>query len=130
MTRFDPEQLTYVTSVTDIEELPLATESVLVSHLDDARLAALAVRLPQLRHLIADGNNHVSDAGLAQLTAFARLESLDLEWSAVTDAGLPHLAALPSLRWLDLGGCADVSASGLAALRRSRPDLEIEPAVG
>jgi hypothetical protein len=44
----------------------------------------------------------------------------------VTDAGLPALAAAVSLWWVDLGGTG-VTAAGLAALRRARPDLEVEP---
>jgi hypothetical protein len=87
----------------------------------------VVAHLPSLRHLITDGNGReVTDEGLAHLRQLPALETLDLEYSAVTDSGLILLASLPSLRWVDLGGAAGVTSAGIAALRASRPDLEVE----
>lgn len=100
------------------------TKAVFVSVLTDDKLAALSVQLPGLRELVADGNNLVTDSGLAALEGLKELESLDLEWSLVTDTGLPVLARLPSLKYVDLG-FSGVTHAGVKKLLESRPGLEV-----
>ena len=119
-----------VETIDEIRRLPADIECLLVRRLTDEKLAAIAARAPGLRHLVADAVNDVTDAGLSALVSLAQLESLDLEWSRVTDDGLSALVSAPSLRWVDLGFCPGVSASGIADLRRLRPDLEIIDTVG
>ena len=124
-TVFDPSQSRDVETLDQIRRLAVDTESLLVRRLTDEKLAAITARAPRLRHLIADGVNDVTDAGLSVLAELPHLESLDLEWSRVTDDGLVFIAAAASLRWVDLGFCPGVSPTGVADLRRLRPDLEI-----
>ena len=122
---FDPAGLLEVETLEQIRDVPAGSEGLLVRRLDDQKLAAIAAHSPQLLRLIADGSTSVTDSGLNALSAFERLEHLDLEWSSVTDAGLPLIAAVQSLRWVDLGFCTRLSAKGLGQLRQLRPDLEI-----
>ena len=114
--------------VEDIEELaalPLDTEAVLVSRLNDTKLKALA-RLPKLKRLIQGGNSQVSDEGLRVLGGIPSLEELDLEWSdSITDAGLVHLHSLANLRWLDVGFCCGVTERGVSQLRESLSGCEV-----
>ena len=128
---FDPDAFAAALVRVDGEEslasLSPDTQGIVVSHPRDALLGAVVAHLPGLRHLITDGNGReITDAGVAHLCQLPALESLDLEWSAVTDSGLSLLASLPSLRWVDIGGAAGVTSAGIAALRASRPDLEVE----
>jgi hypothetical protein len=122
---FDPSSLAHVTTLDEIQTLPELTEGIFVFGLTDEKLQAISGRLPQLRHLIADGNTRVTDAGLQSLRRFSRLENLDLEWSQITDAGLSMVAALKSLRWVDLGFCTCITPEGASGLKRTRPDLEV-----
>ena len=127
---FDPSQSRAVETLEQIHELPADAECLLVRRLTDEKLAAIAARAPHVRHLIADGVNDVTDAGLFVLQGLPRLESLDLEWSRVTDDGLIAIASAASLRWVDLGFCPGVSAPAIEDLRRLRPDLEIVATAG
>jgi hypothetical protein len=107
--------------------LPPDTEGVFVSAPDEVLFAMLAARAPGLRHIITDGNtSDVTDNAVAHLVALRRLETLDLEWSAITDASLDVLAGLPALQWVDLGSVAGVSDKAIHALRAARPDLEVD----
>ena len=119
-----------VTSEADIAALPPSTEALFVCGLTDGKLAAIAARLPGLRHLLADGNTSVTDAGLNALERLRSLDSLDLEGSAVSDAGLRMLGSVRTLRWVDLGSCRGITAAGVAALRRQRPELSVESTAG
>ena len=127
---FDRTQSRDVETMEQIRELPADTESLLVRRLTDEKLAAIAARAPHLRHLVADGVNDVTDAGLSALERFTHLETLDLEWSRVTDDGLSAIASVMTLRWVDIGFCPGVSASCVEDLRRLRPDLEIVDTAG
>ncbi|MDB4947510.1 MAG: hypothetical protein JWM27_159 [Gemmatimonadetes bacterium] len=120
-------ELASVDGLEGVAALSADTNAVFLHRPNDLVLAALAARVPGLRHLVTDGNGHeLTDRGLAHLAGLRALETLDLEWSSVTDAGLPLLAALPSLCWVDLGGATGVTAEGIARLRTTRPDLEVE----
>ena len=121
---FDPSSFARVTTIADIENLSEHTDGVFVFELNDEKLSAIALQFPKLRHLVADGNTGVTDAGLVHLRKFSALESLDLEWSKVTDAGLSSIAAVQSLRWVDLGFCEGITEQGASELQRIRPELE------
>src|SRR5947209_3281834 len=104
--KFEPDSFIRVRTIADIDILQRETEAVFVFDLSDAKLSAISARLPDVRHITADGNTSgVTDAGLASLEGLSKLETLDLEWSNVTDEGLPKIAAVKSLRWVDLGFC-------------------------
>jgi hypothetical protein len=120
-------ELTPVDSPDDLARLESDVHGLLVRRLSNQTLALVAARHPQIRFLLTDGNNSVSDDGVVAVAQLRRLEVLDLEWSRVTDAALPVIAEMSALRWVDLG-FTHVTAQGLAWLRRARPDLEIEPA--
>ena len=124
---FDPVALVRVDGEESLARAPRDTHAVLLLRPTDALVGAVAARLPALRHLITDGNGRdLTDEGLSHLRELANLETLDLEWSAVTNRGLTLVASLPALRWVDVGGAAGVTPAGIAALRASRPDLEVE----
>jgi Leucine Rich Repeat (LRR) protein len=88
-------------TVSDIESLPLTTEVLLVSSLDDEKARALT-RLRHLRTLYHDGNCRLTDPGLVTLARIDTLRVLDLEWcQTITDEGLLALRGLVNLEWLD-----------------------------
>ena len=128
--RFDVAQLTRAETLEEISALSPSSEGLFIRGLDDAKLAAISLHVPTLRHLIADGSTSVTDTGLKVLVRLNRLECLDLEWSNVTDDGLMLIASTPSLRWVDIGFCQGVSSRGVAELRRLRPDLEVVDTTG
>jgi hypothetical protein len=128
--RCDPAQLPCVETLEEIRSLSPSSHGLFVRRLDDAKLTAIAMHLPVLRHLMADGSTKVTDAGLESLAQLNRLECLDLEWSGVTDNGLLLIASAPSLRWIDIGFCEGVSSRGVAELRRLRPDLAVIDTAG
>jgi hypothetical protein len=123
---FDPSELTTVRTLEEIKALPRDTDGIFVRQLTDEKVHAIVGCCPQLRHLICDGNNRATDASFLQLKTLPKLESLDLEWSLVTDAGVRQIADMSSLQWVDLGFCEGVHGPGIAALRRTRPELKIE----
>jgi len=122
---FDPSSLAHVTTVDETQNLPAITEGIFIFELTDEKLQEISGHLPQLRHLIADGNTRVTDVGLQCLKRFSRLETLDLEWSRITDAGLSMVASVKSLRWVDVGFCKGITHGGASELKRARPDLEV-----
>ena len=66
--------------------------------------------------------SNVTDAGLAYLEGFAKLQSLNLTETQVTDAGLVHLQGLTQLQSLDLRETSVTSVKhlqGLTQLQRS-----------
>jgi len=58
----------------------------------------------------------VTDAGVAHLQGFTRLQKLTLWETQVTDAGLVHLRGLTQLKKLELGFCPQVTDAGLEHL--------------
>jgi hypothetical protein len=58
----------------------------------------------------------VTDADLAHLKSFTKLESLDLSGTPITDAGLANLEGLSELKFVNLSGTG-VSDAGLAHLK-------------
>lgn len=96
-----------------------------VPEADDAFFVAAAPALPRLASLRAA---RCAGAGDASLAALARdcpeLEELDFSGpprACVTDRGVAALRALPRLRSLSLGGCARVTAVGLAVMLAAPP---------
>jgi hypothetical protein len=72
----------------------------------------------------------VTDAGLAHLTEFKSLRTLDLWRTQVTDGGLVNLKELKGLQALYLGD-TPVTGAGADELRKSLPGCKIvarEPA--
>lgn len=91
--------------------------------LTEPGLDALAT-LKNLRHLRLNGTG-VSARGLEKLRSLVQLERLDLQGcSRIGDDVEPVLAAFPALQLVDLTGTA-VTAKGIAALRRARPDCKV-----
>ena len=119
-----------VQSEADVGVLPLEVEGVFALSLTDDLLRELAVRVPHLRYIATDGNACVTDAGLAALARFTRLEWLDLEWGRASDAGLSYIAGVGTLRWVDLSFNEQVTSAGVKWLRKIRPDLIVETEVG
>ena len=123
--QFDPDKLIRVETLAEIETFAHDTDGIFVRSLTDEKVQAIVARCPALRVLITDGNNRVTDASIPLLKTLRRLESLDLEWSAVSDASLDDVAQMPMLRWVDLTFCEGVTPSGIEILRRAKPGLEI-----
>jgi hypothetical protein len=118
-------ELVRLQTLQEIDALPLNTEAVFVSHLDDTKIEALA-KLKTLRRLIQDGNCFVTDKGMRVLGTMASLEEVDLEWGDdITDAGLVHLYGLSKLKWLDIGFCHSLTDQGIAKLQKNLPECEI-----
>jgi hypothetical protein len=88
----------------------------------DATLAVLH-RFERLQELSLDGAD-VTDAGLAALRDLRELRRLRLSRTRLSDTGLDHLKGLSALEWIDLRGTR-VTPTGLAALRRALPSAEI-----
>jgi hypothetical protein len=70
------------------------------------------------------GDGRITDAGLAHLNGFKKLEILDLQNSKVTTWGLQQLRWLPNLKTLWLGGTS-TSAMEVQRLREAIPNLKI-----
>ena len=80
------------------------TTDVATSHL---------VGMPNLKKYHA-GYNLITDASLEMLSRIKSLEELSFEGCKfITDAGIPHLTTLPHLRKFSIGGCPQVSESGV-----------------
>ncbi len=121
----DPDKLIRVETLAEIEMLAHDTAGIFVRSLTDEKVHAIVARCPALRMLTTDGNNRATDASVPLLKTLRRLESLDLEWSAVSDASSDDVAQMPMLSWVDLTFCEGVTLSGLEKLRRAKPGLEI-----
>ncbi len=93
--------------------------------LSDEGLRALAP-LVGLRELYLPECRLLTDRGLAVLTGFPDLRKLDLSGTAITDAGLATLSTSAKLEELKIYSVSGVTAEGVRALRRVRPDLAIK----
>jgi hypothetical protein len=116
------------------------------TNVTDAGVKQLA-RLVELHHLRLSVTA-VTDAGLRDVARLRTLQWLNLESTQVGDAGVKELLRLPALRILHLGGTqvtdaglmdlakltslrivrlprSKVTANGAAALRTSRPDVDV-----
>ncbi len=87
----------------------------------DAGFASLA-KLPKLKRLYADFLPNVSDTGMRALAKSPSLELATLGNSPLTDAGLAALSACQSLKSVRVGQ-TKVTAAGVAAFRKARPDV-------
>ena len=72
----------------------------------------------------------ITDRDLAAIGGLTSLRELWIIGSPVTDEGLRHLSSLKSLNKLSLGGCKEVTTSGLAHLRGLPiQSLQLDPCV-
>lgn len=60
-----------------------------------------------------------------QALAPSQLETLSVENTQIDDSGLKSLESIKSLRKINIQGCKNITGQGLAALKSSRPDLEV-----
>jgi hypothetical protein len=90
----------------------------------DADLAGLC-ELRALRALVLNGKQ-VSDEGLRTVARLPQMTALALLGNTCTDADLRHLEAMRGLRVLNVVGCPNVTAEGVARLRKALPDCVIE----
>jgi F-box/leucine-rich repeat protein 16 len=86
------------------------TTDVATSHL---------VGMPNLRKYHA-GYTLITDTSLELLGRIKSLEEVSFEGCKfITDAGIPHLATLPHLREVSIGGCPNVTPSGMTGFASS-----------
>jgi hypothetical protein len=106
-----------------ITELDLSRSGVTDGQLDVVgRLTNLAV--------LKLGVNAITDAGVRYLANLTKLRVLNLHGNAaITDASLDTLAALPTLTKV-YAWRTGVTADGVEAVRRQRPDLHFDLGVG
>ena len=67
----------------------------------------------------------ISDKGLRTVSELRELHHLDLCSTGVTDEGLRHLKLLSNLEELDLRDCPDITAEGVARLKKALPNCKI-----
>lgn len=142
-TDFGPTEYSYLSELPYLEELVLEgirlsdevcrsliqlrqIRSLHISccHLTDARVQAL-LTLTNLRELGLYGEGKpLTDGCLKDCKKLAHLEKLSV-LGCMTDKCLEHLQELPRLRKLDITS-PNVTAEGIAAFRKLRPDVAIE----
>jgi beta-lactamase regulating signal transducer with metallopeptidase domain/5-hydroxyisourate hydrolase-like protein (transthyretin family) len=112
----------HLAGLTRLEELDLQG-----SHLSDAGIAALA-NLKQLRTLYvvdaAPGGGAITDASVACLVGFTRLEHLGLQNTRVTEDGVRRLLELKGLKDLTVSSSA-LSEAARQRLQKQRPGLQL-----
>lgn len=86
---------------------------------------ALFANLPQMDRLGMVDSKGFDEAGLVQLAANKKIKELNLEGTNLTDVGLNHLKAMKSLQSLIVKR-TQVSAPGLAAFSKARPEVKVE----
>jgi len=87
---------------------------------DDAARGILSLK--KLALVQAKGSS-LTDTGLATLAEHKALEHITVESSDVTDAGLLKLISVKSLRSVTVRNCPKITAAGLAAFQKARPDV-------
>ncbi len=100
--------LTHLQDLTALESLTLASTAVTGSGLKDLSGASLTT--------INFRDSGVTDAGLASIAGFQKLELIFLDRTGVTGAGLRHLAGMKSLEQLSLQSTA-ITDEGVSHLR-------------
>ncbi len=110
--------LKHLVGLINLSDLSLSTTNI-----TDAGFAHLA-SLDNLEKLNLM-STRVSDAGLIHLKGLKNLRELDLSFTDVTDTGLKLLEEFKSLHSLELK-YTKVSEAAVQALRRARPDLNVE----
>ena len=73
--------------------------------------------------LVQTKGSSLTDTGLATLAEHKALEHITVESADVTDAGLLKLISAKSLRSVTVRNCPKITAAGLAAFQRARPDV-------
>ncbi|NUQ35559.1 MAG: hypothetical protein HUU29_11545 [Planctomycetaceae bacterium] len=128
MAEFDGELLgaNHIRDVSDIARLPATTEVVYVTDLDDEKMTALA-KFRDLRDLLTDGCDSLTDNGVANIRRFEKLQTLDLEGAAnVSDTIVDHLVLLYNLKSLNLRGCSGISREAAWRLTSALPGCEVD----
>ncbi|HEX4453654.1 MAG TPA: hypothetical protein VH143_22435 [Kofleriaceae bacterium] len=104
-----PELAALIVDDTDIDGPSLAALDLHLTRLyaartglDDAAIAAIAARQPQLE-VVGFEDCPIGDAGARWLAQLAQLRAVDLDGTAISDDGGAALGALASLRIVDLG---------------------------
>jgi hypothetical protein len=67
----------------------------------------------------------VTDEICSSIARLDRIEIVDLENTLLTDKGLKELEKCPSLVEVWIGGCSEVTKSGVDRLRSSLPDCKV-----
>jgi hypothetical protein len=67
----------------------------------------------------------ITDEGIAVIAGLPKLESVMLGRTEMTDKGLMLLAKNKSIKSISFSSAPNVTAEGLKALRRARPDIEL-----
>jgi hypothetical protein len=67
----------------------------------------------------------ITDKGLQKVSGLRWLKWLFFAGAAITDDGLHHLESLSNLEYLDLHACPNVTADGVARLRKALPQCNI-----
>jgi hypothetical protein len=84
----------------------------------------VARRMTKLRALGLDGSS-ITDDGIQALGPHPSLEYLSLEMTLITDQSLEYIKRMPKLKHLDVMNTR-VTEEGVDALRKARPDLDID----
>jgi hypothetical protein len=128
-TQATDEGLRQTGKMAEVEELYIwdarSVTDVGVSHLSSLNTLARLKGKERLKALyIGLGDSRITDAGLAHLNGYKKLEILDLQNSKVTTWGLQQLKSLPNLKTLWLGGTS-ISAVEVQSLRDAIPNLKM-----
>ena len=115
-----------VTTVAEIRQLPEKAQVVHVVDLDDEKFTALA-RCRELRDIIADGCERLTDSGLSTLERFEHLETLDIEGAErITGRCIDYLIFANKLKLLDIRGCSGLERNDVWRLTSALPNCEVE----
>jgi Leucine-rich repeat (LRR) protein len=138
----DANDLVHLTQLKYLETLWLGGKSI-----TDSELAGIK----DLRHLkrLDLGGTKISDEGLKHLKKMDCLERLDISHTGIRDEGISHIMSLPNLRavmclgcnisdrsleqlaklkklkTLDASACDSITADGVRAFIKARPDVEL-----
>jgi hypothetical protein len=116
------EELGEVVNVFKVTNLQLLSASPNYDVLNDEQMTYLS-QLPNLERLSII-NGSITDAGLRHVAECKNLRRAYLDNLQITDAGLMHFEDTPKLEWLGIIG--SVTNSGIEALQKARPNLEID----
>lgn len=81
-------------------------------------------KLQQIGYLKVD-ELRINDQGLKRIAMLPRVYMLDVQYEYFTDAGLLYLAKMPNLRRLNISHSSLCTESGVARLKRMKPNLGI-----
>ena len=117
LTKTTDEGLKEVLKLQNLESLGLSHTKI-----TDKGLSEVA-KMPQVKYL--DLPSQTTDAGLKEVVKLQSLETLWLFDAQTTDAGLKDVAKLQKLSSLNLTQLTQVTAAGVAELKKALPKCEI-----